>query len=86
MGGIRGLWGTRLTENVQDDKADFQIDATRTDLIGTERIKFNLKTHLRICMSEQLSANWFSISYFSLISVSWVWVSYNDFQTYVMMM
>ena len=57
MGGIRGLWGTRLTENVQDDKADFQIDGTRTDLIGTERIKFNLKTHLRICMSEQLSAN-----------------------------
>ena len=56
MGGIRGLWGTRLTENVQDDKADFQIDLS-TDLIRTERIKLNLKTHLRICMSEQLSAN-----------------------------
>ena len=55
MGGIRGLWGTRLTENVQDDKGGFQIE--RTDLIGMEGIKLNLKTHLRICMSEQLSAN-----------------------------
>ena len=59
MGGIRGLWGTRLTENVQDDKAGFHIDTDRTNLIGEipPTQDFNLKTHQRICMSEQLFAN-----------------------------